>query len=274
MSLLVVDVGNSRLKWALVREPYRRRQPFSAQGAMDLTHLRGRASPLLALFRALEGSGLQSRVHVCNVAGAQLERQIRSVARQAGISQLRFARSTAEACGVRNSYREAWRLGTDRWVAMIGAHHEHPDIDLCLVGIGTALTVDVLDAGGRHVGGHIIPGPRMMVESLLSRTAGIARRAGGSAVLEHFAPGGPRAALLPLFAHDTSTALLTGTRHACAAAIEHARHEAGRELGRRPRLILAGGAADVIAPLLRSAYRREDDLILRGLAVLAATAAR
>ncbi len=269
-----MDVGNSRLKWALVREPYRRRQPFPARGAMDLAHLRGTSSPLRAVFRALADSGLQSRVQVCNVAGPEVERQIRVIARQTGVGRPRFVRSSAEACGVRNSYREAWRLGADRWMAMIGAHHEYSHIDLCLVGIGTALTVDVLDAGGRHVGGHIIPGPRMMIESLLARTAGIARRAGGSAVLEHFAPGGPRAALLPLFAHDTRTALLTGVRHACAAAIDHARHEAGRELGRRPRLILAGGAAEVIAPLLTSSHRRDDDLILRGLAVLASTAPR
>jgi type III pantothenate kinase len=77
---------------------------------------------------------------------------------------------------------------------------------------------------------------------------------------------------LPLFAHDTRTGLLAGARHACAAAIEHARWAAGRELGRRPRLLVAGGAMDFVAPLLDSPYQREDDLILRGLAVIASTA--
>ena len=269
-----MDAGNSRLKWALVREPYRRNQPFSAQGAMELARIQGRRSPLRALFRALVTSGLQSRVHICNVAGSEIDRLLRSGAEHAGVTQISFARSAAEACGVRNAYREAWRLGTDRWVALIGAHHEHPNMDLCLVGIGTALTIDLLDASGRHVGGHIIPGPRLMIESLLQRTAGIQRRAGGRSVLDHFASDGHGGSLLPLFAHDTRTGLVAGARHACAAAIEHARREAGRQLGRRPRLILAGGAADVIAPLLTSSHRREDDLILRGMAVLASTVTR
>ena len=72
-----------------------------------------------------------------------------------------------------------------------------------------------------------------------------------------------------MFARDTHAALLAGARHACAGLIEHALREARAELGRRPRLILAGGAADAITPLLTSRYWREDDLVLRGLAVLA-----
>jgi pantothenate kinase type III len=72
-----------------------------------------------------------------------------------------------------------------------------------------------------------------------------------------------------LFARDTHAALLAGSRHACAGLIEHALREARTDLGRLPRLILAGGAADAIIPLLHGRYWREDDLVLRGLAVLA-----
>jgi len=275
MSLLLLDIGNSRLKWALTREPYRRRQSFAARGAMELDLLRGTGSALARLFEAARVAGLIPKVHACNVAGAAIERQLRTAARRAGLGTVRFARSEVAAAGVRNGYREVWRLGVDRWVALIGAHHEHPNMDLCIVGIGTAMTVDLLDSSGRHVGGNIVPGPRLMIESLLARTAGIKRRAGGNAVVEdvYRAAMDKARAVLPLFAHDTRTGLIAGARHACAAAIEHARREAGRELGRRPRLILAGGAMDVIAPLLDSPYRREDDLILRGLAVIATTAA-
>ena len=54
-----------------------------------------------------------------------------------------------------------------------------PARPLCLVAVGTAMTIDLLDAKGRHRGGNIIPGPKLMVESLLENTAGIRRRAGG-----------------------------------------------------------------------------------------------
>jgi type III pantothenate kinase len=274
MSLLLLDSGNSRLKWALLREPYRRRQPFAARGVMELSALGGRDSQIVRLFQALRTAGLTPKVYACNVAGPKVERRLRAAVRRAGLGSVRFARSTFAGAGVRNGYREPWRLGADRWVALIGARHEHPDMDLCIVGIGTAMTIDLLDASGRHVGGNIIPGPRLMVESLLTRTAGIRRRAGGWTAIGRAdrVPASAHAVQLPLYAHDTRTGLLAGARHACAAAIEHARHAAGQELGRRPRLVLAGGAMEVIAPLLDSPYRREDDLILRGLAVIASTA--
>jgi type III pantothenate kinase len=180
----------------------------------------------------------------------------------------------------------------DRWVGLIGAHHEHPGKDICLVGLGTAMTIDLLSADGRHFGGCIVPGPRLMIESLLEHTAGIRRRAGGWAATPSFdlvfgpvsrsrarlgrlgRPGCPsKAAGAALFVHHTHAGLLAGARHACAALIEHAVREARGQLGRRPRLILAGGAADAITPLLHGRYWREDDLVLRGLAVLAADAA-
>ncbi|HWW19754.1 MAG TPA: type III pantothenate kinase [Steroidobacteraceae bacterium] len=272
MSLLLLDSGNSRLKWALSREPYRRRQAFAARGAFDLNALRGSRSPLDRLFKALRASGLTPRVQGCNVAGAAVERQLRAATRRAGFGPIRLAESHVAECGVRNGYREVWRLGADRWVALVGARHEHPNMDLCIVGIGTAMTIDLLDSSGRHVGGNIIPGPKLMIESLLTRTAGIRRRAGGSSAMSNIDLASSPDRPLSLFAHDTRSGLRAGARHACAAAIEHARSAAGLELGRRPRLLLAGGAMDVIAPLLDSPYWREDDLILRGLAVIASTA--
>jgi type III pantothenate kinase len=158
------------------------------------------------------------------------------------------------------------------------------------------MTIDLLNAAGRHLGGSIVPGPRLMIESLLERTAGIRRRAGGRAATASFdlalgvahsqgarrarqrkgaGPGSSanRAAPVALFARDTHAALLAGARQACAGLIERALREARLELGRRPRVILSGGAADAITPLLHGRYRREDDLVLRGLAVLATDAA-
>jgi type III pantothenate kinase len=289
MNLLLLDVGNSRLKWALLRNPYQRGQEFAAQGAVELKALHTSAAGWSRLFRQ---AGTLERVYACNVAGAAMARQIRAASRRAGLKSPHFARSAVAAAGVRNAYPEPWRLGVDRWVQLIGAHHEHPGRDLCLVSLGTAMTIDLLTATGRHLGGSIVPGPRLMIESLLERTAGIRRRAGGWQATARFdlalGAGQPvgarvarrgkgsvsgsslkRTAPAGLFARDTHAALLAGARHACAGLIEHALREARSERGRRPRLILAGGAADAITPLLTSRYWREDDLVLRGLAVLA-----
>jgi type III pantothenate kinase len=271
MKQLLLDVGNSRLKWALLRQRYRRGQPFATHGVIELGTLHRSAAAWSRLFKS---AGRPDAIHVCNVAGPAVERQIRAAAARAGLSAPQFARSRSAAAGVRNGYREAWRLGVDRWVALIGAHYEQPDRDLCLVGLGTAMTVDLLDASGRHFGGSLVPGPRLMIESLLQHTAGIRRRAGGRAAEPSFdlafGPRGLRRAT-GLFEHNTHAALLAGARHACAALIERALGAARSQLGRRPRLILSGGAAAAITPLLSSRYTRHDDLILRGLAVLAAT---
>ncbi len=288
MSQLLLDIGNSRIKWACLREPYRRGQAFAARGALELQALHARPKALSRLFAA---AGPLAGVYVCSVAGAAVERQIRSCAAAAGLRAPHFVHSAAAGAGVRNGYRDPWRLGADRWVGLIGARHEHPGQALCIVSIGTAMTIDLLAADGRHHGGSITPGPRLMIESLLERTAGIRRRAGGERAARAFdlalgAARHARAALAPAgasnraaagrrtpeaFARDTHAALLAGARYATAALIERSLLEARRQLARRPRLLLAGGAAGAIVPLLSSRHWREDDLVLRGLAVLASS---
>jgi type III pantothenate kinase len=274
--LLLLDSGNSRLKWAVSRGGDRARSPFCASGAIELAALRRSAAPLL---RVLRTCAAQTRIYACNVAGGAMQRRIRAAAARAGLPAPRFARSAAACGGVRNAYAEPWRLGVDRWVALIGARARYPGRALCIVTIGSALTIDLLGADGRHHGGCIVPGPRMMIASLLNNTAGIRRRAGlsGSDALtralaeDTLAARGAHGARTAetLFATATRGALLTGARHACAALIERAVQAGRQQLGARPRLILAGGAADTVASLLRVRHTRQDDLVLRGLAVLA-----
>ncbi|MGH8230541.1 MAG: type III pantothenate kinase [Steroidobacteraceae bacterium] len=266
MSRLLLDIGNSRIKWALCGEPQPQQRRFLRRGAIDLAPTMRSAAVWSRLLRRV---GQPSSVWVCNVAGAEIARQLRTAIRRAGLAAPRFVRTTAAAGGVRNAYPEPWRLGVDRWVALIGARHQFPGKDLCVVGLGTALTIDLLDARGRHRGGGLAPGPQLMIDALLQYTAGIRRRAGGRCVLGAF-----DAAPATLFARDTRAALLAGARHACAALIERSVRQGRTLLGRAPRLIVAGGAANAIIPLLRSDYRREDDLVLRGLAVLADGAGR
>ncbi|HEY3731174.1 MAG TPA: type III pantothenate kinase [Steroidobacteraceae bacterium] len=266
MSRLLLDIGNTRIKWALCSETGQRQRRFVRRGAIELAPLLCSAA---AWSRLLHRIGQPGSVWVCNVGGAKVALQLRDALRRAGFARARFARTTAAAGGVRNAYPEPWRLGVDRWVALIGARHQFPGKDLCIVGLGTALTIDLLDARGHHRGGGLVPGPQLMIDALLQHTAGIRRRAGGRYILDAFedAPGTP-------FARDTRTALIAGARHACAALIERGVQQGRRMLGRSPRLILTGGAARAIIPLLRSDYRREDDLVLRGLAVLADGAER
>jgi type III pantothenate kinase len=273
-TLLLIDAGNTRVKWATLRRDSAGTPSsvdFDDRGVIELAALRRSEAPLR---RLLAGLAADTRVIACNVAGAAFDRQLRAAARRVGISAPQFVRSARSTAGVRNGYAQAWRLGADRWVALNGARALQPRQALCIIGIGSALTIDLLDADGRHRGGCIAPGPQMMIESLLRDTAGIRRRArlGGPAAVAKalsaaWRDSGDSGGTL--FTHDTHDALITGARHACAALIERAARQARAQLGRRVQVLLAGGGADTVMPLLQLRCRREDDLVLRGLVVLA-----
>jgi len=258
--VLLLDIGNSRLKWALLRGGYRRGRRFAAQGALGLEQL---AESTAALSRVLSSCAPIAAIEVSNVAGPAIERHVRAAARQAGLPSPNFLRTTHRAGGVHNAYPEPWRLGVDRWAALIGAHFEYPGRALCLVAVGTALTIDLLDARGRHRGGSIIPGPALMIDSLLSGTAGIRRRADARQAAPTL-----RRTRAPLFARNTRDAITGGALHAAAALVAEAMRVARSSLKGSPRLIIAGGAAVAVARLLRERHARGDELPLRGLAVL------
>jgi type III pantothenate kinase len=262
--VLLIDAGNSRLKWALLPMNYRRGSRFARHGVVD----RQASGIRRTLGRLLQSARAPGRVLVCNVAGASFERQLRAAARAAGVGGLEFAHTAPAGAGVRNAYAEPWRLGVDRWVALIGAHHEYPRQAVCIVSVGTAMTVDLLASNGHHLGGCIVPGPTMMIDALLERTAGIRSRAGAVAAAGG-TPGSTPAATRSMFAQDTSAGLAAGARHACAALIERAYVQARSRLRMRPHLVLAGGAATAVSSLLSMPITREDQLVLRGLAVLA-----
>ncbi len=249
MSTLLVDIGNTRIKWAMLRG----RVPVSARA---LAH--GADPGTVEGFLRRVPRDVERVVAVC-VAGERFERALIQAARARFRTAPELVRSTRNACGVINGYRDVWRLGADRWVGVIGAFQLARDQDALVANVGTALTVDLVTAAGRHRGGAIIPGPATMVDSLLAGTHGIRRRAQG---------GKPSAGRL--FAADTASALAGGSRFAAAAFIDRAVAEATRTLGAQPLLLLTGGAAPDLRPLLAHHARVVPDLVLRGLAACAA----
>src|SRR5262245_27637575 len=130
---------------------------------------------------------------------------------------------------------------------------------VCIIAVGTALTLDLVDSRGRHRGGAIVPAPALMKASLLTQTNGIRRRARGGA-----SRGG-------LFARSTRAAIEQGSRYAAAAVIDRAVGEARKLLGRPPLVLLTGGGAPALRPLVRTAHIFVPDLVLSGLAALASS---
>jgi type III pantothenate kinase len=247
VAALVIDVGNTRIKWARCEGERLGRRHAAAHSTWR---------PADYARRVFRGTRDGEHAFIASVAGPQVERALAAAARQVRVAA-QFVTVPRRGGGVRVAYLEPWRLGVDRFVAAVGAHHLFGGIPLCVVGIGTAMTVDLIEAGGRHRGGVIIPAPALMVDSLLKNTHGIRRRARGGAA-------GPPG----LFARSTRAAILQGSRFAAAALIDRAVEEAQALLGRKPLVVLTGGETPAVRPLVQSPCVAVADLVLRGLAVL------
>jgi type III pantothenate kinase len=247
VNVLVVDIGNTRVKWARVSNGRLQRQRAAAHAGWQVEEF---AKHVMGHARGIE------RVIVASVAGARLDRRLAQAARRVSGLIPEFVASTRRLGGVRTTYPEPWRLGADRFVAAIGAHHLAPHRAVCVIDVGTAMTIDLVDADGRHVGGAIIPGPQLMVASLLRNTSGILRRSDGKSWGR------------TLFARNTRAAIELGARYAAAALVDRAVEEAQAALGKSPLVLLTGGAAAAIDPLIRSAHSNVPDLVLRGLVAL------
>ncbi len=146
---LVVDAGNSRIKW---------KYGDTAMVADSLEQLG-------AQWRALNAREMRQAVGGC-VRGKVLTRQIDELAQTYFNTRLDWQGAESEACGVRNAYTNPRDLGVDRWAVLIAARARYPNQACIVVDAGTAITVDMLDASGLHCGGVILPGAGSMLDTL------------------------------------------------------------------------------------------------------------
>jgi type III pantothenate kinase len=170
----------------------------------------------------------------------------------------RWVVPSASACGVTNGYDHPNRLGVDRWVALIGARQRllargTPKPALVVM-VGTAVTVDAIDADGRFLGGLILPGFGLMLRALEMGTAGLKVPTGD--VVD--------------FPKNTSDALMSGGAAALAGAIERQHRRLVQVTGASALLLMTGGAAVKLAPLVHPPFEIVDSLIFEGLLALQA----
>ncbi|MET3106339.1 type III pantothenate kinase [Oxalobacteraceae bacterium GrIS 2.11] len=243
--LLLIDAGNTRIKWALA-DPSAPLGSWTHSGVMSHQEFAQQAAPW--------ASHVINRAIVSNVAGTALRERIADALR-AQVEVEWFA-SQLRAAGVLNHYRDPEQLGCDRFAAAIGAHALYPNQHLIIATCGTATTVDAVTAQGDFIGGMIVPGLQLMARSLASNTAQLPHVDNPSAVALRFAK-------------HTEDAIISGCLAAQVGAIEYAAHNF-TTLGSVPILdapfcILSGGAAQYITPNLRVSHRLVDNLVLIGL---------
>lgn len=229
------DLGNTRLKFA--------RPEAGRVGEVSAIAHRDGAWPQAAL----DGLPSGEAAYLSSVASEALTLQLLA-ALAARFKRISCARTQAAFGAVRLAYAQPRRLGVDRFLALIGAHARGGEGAL-LVGVGSALTIDLIDAIGAHRGGRIAPSPALMREALHARAA-------------QLPPSGGRYAE---FATDTDDALASGCEGAAIALVERSLAHARQALGRDPRLLLHGGGAEALRAHLPSA-ESAPTLVLEGLA--------
>ena len=240
--MLLLDLGNSRVKWALADQAL---GPWLAHGAKGWDE-----NLVEQLQLAWTTYPPELTVVAASVVDGQREALVASVLANRFGQAPHWMRTPAQACGVRNGYAEPQRLGVDRFLTMVAARAAG-HAPCVIAGAGTALTLDALAADGQHLGGLIAPGAPLMQSALAAATVH-ARAAQAGHILDA--------------ACGTADAVTSGCWHAVAALTERFVQRMAPLLGGKPTVVLGGGDAEQLLPLLTLPAQIMVDGVLRGLA--------
>ena len=238
---LLIDVGNTNLKWA----------NLGPEGLGEMRSVRHGGGLPIDLHAAWELVPAPERVLVASVGGEALtggpgERLPRTLGPRGPDRP-----HPGPLPGPHHRLRRARTAGVDRWLALLAAREEG-DGPALVVDAGTAITYDLLLTDGRHLGGLILPGMAMMREGVLAGTR--------IPPVEPVESGEPWAA-------DTAAAVAAASVQAPAALAERLLDRLAAVAGETPRVLLTGGDAGRLAAALHRPARLIPDLVLRGLAL-------
>ena len=241
---LLIDIGNSRLKWALWQSGALERGGAMTYGSGTLSENFQSAWDKLAR---------PERVVVSSVTGRLITAELEQWVLQRWQRDIEYISTTKHAAGVTNGYISAQQLGVDRWAAIVAAYSMTGGACL-VVDCGTATTLDVVDDDGCHRGGLIIPGVQMMVQSLSRNTEQISL-----SKLSSRASG---------LGQTTGEAITIGVVESIVALVEATRRKWISVLGTKMETIITGGDAATLFDGTDFQYCHEPDLVLRGITIL------
>ena len=229
---LLIDAGNSSLKWAVVEA-----DQWRTQGRSDYTEWSILRGELTAVTECL----------IASVTDPVREQQLGALLAEAGIAPI-WLKSEAAFEDLRNTYLNPRQLGVDRWMGLIAARQRTHD-PVLVVSVGTAMTVDALAADGMFLGGVIVPGVTLMRQALLQGTAQIAEAAG------EWQP----------FPRKTADAVQSGIMAALCGAIQQQHARLAEACQTTPICLLTGGGAETVLPHLSVPAEWVPSLVLEGI---------
>ena len=218
---LLVDIGNTRVKWTVIEE-----KPINSQGFNRSKT--GIKASLNNHWKTLKNI---SSIHVANVAGDKIAEQLTAWTEKQWQLTPIFIQSEKKRFGVTNAYEHAERLGVDRWCALIAAR-QHARQASCIIDCGTAITIDIVTKYGVHQGGVILPGLNLMRKALSNNTSELKNIAEESN--------------FQTLAVNTQSAIQAGTLYTITATIERIVDDLREQFDNKIRFIITGGDAEVL----------------------------
>jgi len=243
---LLVDIGNTNLKWCWFEG--------GQLGEINFVpHQRGAVPDLPQ--RCWSHERRPDAVLVANVAAPEINHQIDKWISDNWRLVPKFMVSESECAGVTNGYTRPEQLGVDRWLTLIAVYNRY-STPACIVDIGTATTIDLIGENGQHLGGLILPGFELMRNALLQGT--------------HI----PRVDSIKnnpkLLGTDTATAVASACINSTAALVERVVYMETEKLGEQPSVYLTGSDAELLQSALMVPTKLQLDLVMSGLAIVAA----
>lgn len=255
--ILLLDVGNSFIKWAWLEPSWLKRKQKGLPTLEDADECLHVGEDLLSVLDAAWATlPKPSHVWISNVAGEALQNCLQDRIKQQWDCPVSIALTESRSGSVINAYSEPSQMGVDRWLGLLAANVSGSG-PRAVIDCGSAMTVDAISAEGQHLGGLILPGLKMMRDSLYADADGVAKTQTTEAV-----PG-------MLFANNTSTAVDVGCHYSLVAFIERVIGDMNKELGKDLTCLIIGGDAEEVTPLLSVDVEHHDLLVLQGLAVYA-----
>lgn len=244
MSVLLIDRGNTRLKWQL------KQLDQVVESGVGLKN-----ESLSTIFNNLDINAI-SNIFVASVANQTFNDELAAWAITNDLPKPNFISSPEAGFGVINGYEECFQLGVDRWLAMIAAYNKLSG-NLCVVDVGTALTIDIVLNNGEHLGGYIVPGSELQIKALLANT-------------DKIQTGSDKDVMF--VGKNTSQAVKSGVKRMLSALVTQTIIDWDSKLSEPVNLVMTGGGAKELSLSLTIPYLIEKDLVFDGLNMVAGEA--
>lgn len=247
-SVLLIDMGNTRIKWV-----------WAVAGRLDeATCGRGDLNAFRRFARSRAGAS-PGRVLLSSVAAKERTRAVTDACSSHWAVTISRLAARRQQAGITNAYEQAETLGVDRWLAIVGAAHTY-GTPVVIWDLGTATTLDAVDAGGQHLGGYIFPGPATMLEALRSGTA-LTVPGDFSAALKD-SQASREQSIRP--GQTTADCIVQGVIATQIGALNQFLRYISPQVG-NPSLIVTGGAAQELLPGIKFKHIHDPWLVFRGM---------